>query len=66
MCCRMFPPQVVLLRDQDAAARDRSFVYGLSCSLRPIATFNRVTTFVQAPIASSSGYDLGGSSRSAK
>jgi hypothetical protein len=30
-----------------------------------IATFNRVTTLVQAPIASSSGYDLG-SSRSAK
>jgi hypothetical protein len=31
-----------------------------------IATFNRVTTLVQAPIATSAGYELAGSSTPAK
>jgi len=31
-----------------------------------IATFNRVTVLVQAPIATTSGYELAGSSRPAK
>ena len=31
-----------------------------------IATFNRVTTLVQAPMAASGGYELAGSSQPAK